>query len=134
MTLIRRFINLLIWISAVVLMGCNTNKPHKSVIPQEGPTMAQIYGEQLSDADPTTLDGLRAQVLSYDRGVAKGELKGYTTDQVHAINNHFKRLADPDIVLYVDPHVSGAANVPVPGYTTVIPLYDTVNTALVGEE
>ncbi len=134
MASVPSFIKPLIWISAVLLLGCSTTKSHKPVIPQEGPTMAQIYGEQLSDADPTTLDGLRAQVLSYDRGVVKGELKGYTTDEAHAINNHFKRLGDPDIVLYVDPHVSGTANLPVPGYTTVIPLYDTVNTALVGEE
>lgn len=45
----------------------------------------------------------------------------------------FKRLPNPDLVLYVFPHVKGPEQTPVPGYTTVFPMYTEVHYAMPGE-
>ena len=41
--------------------------------------------------------------------------------------------AGPDLVMYVFPHLAGSDPVPVPGYTTVFPLYQRVQYAMPGE-
>jgi hypothetical protein len=48
------------------------------------------------------------------------------------IDARFARLPNPDLVMYVTPHLS-AQRSPVPGYTTVFPMYETVEYALPGE-
>lgn len=45
----------------------------------------------------------------------------------------FPRLPNPDIAIFVFPHLATANNVPVPGYSTVMPLYDSVQYAMPGE-
>lgn len=45
----------------------------------------------------------------------------------------FPRLPNPDIAIYIYPHLATKNQVPVPGYATVIPLYDRVQYALPGE-
>ena len=51
-------------------------------------------------------------------------------DAVHA---RFVRLPNPDLVMYVTPHLVGADGVPIPGYVTTFPLYTRVHYALPGE-
>jgi conjugative transfer region lipoprotein (TIGR03751 family) len=41
--------------------------------------------------------------------------------------------AEPDLVMYVFPHLAGTDPVPVPGYSTVFPLYQRVQYAMPGE-
>ncbi|QGM70484.1 TIGR03751 family conjugal transfer lipoprotein, partial [Proteus mirabilis] len=48
------------------------------------------------------------------------------------IHQQFPRLPNPDMVMYVFPHLS-AGNLPVPGYSTVFPFYHQVQYALPGE-
>jgi hypothetical protein len=45
----------------------------------------------------------------------------------------FPRLPNPDIAIYIYPHLATKNRVPVPGYATVIPLYEQVQYALPGE-
>jgi len=45
----------------------------------------------------------------------------------------FVRLPNPDLVMYVAPHLSGTARHPVPGYSTVFPMYESIEYALPGE-
>ena len=45
----------------------------------------------------------------------------------------FPRLPNPDITIYIYPHLATKNQVPVPGYATVIPLYERVQYALPGE-
>jgi conjugative transfer region lipoprotein (TIGR03751 family) len=49
---------------------------------------------------------------------------------VHA---RFPRLPNPDLVMFVFPHLAGDDAVPVPGYATVFPLYERPRYALPGE-
>jgi len=55
----------------------------------------------------------------------------YTRDASNAIRSQFPRLPDPDMVLYVFPHLNGAT--PVPGYSTLFPFYTRIQYALPGE-
>jgi len=58
----------------------------------------------------------------------------YTRDAQSEIENLFPRLQNPDIVIYVYPHLATAARAPIPGYSTVIPLYNQVEYRLPGEK
>ena len=45
----------------------------------------------------------------------------------------FKLLANPRLHMYVYPHLATESKVPIPGYWTVIPLYERIEYALPGE-
>ncbi|HEJ2413791.1 TPA: TIGR03751 family conjugal transfer lipoprotein, partial [Pseudomonas aeruginosa] len=57
----------------------------------------------------------------------------YTGTAANEIYRQFHRLPNPDLVMYVFPHLAGTDPVPVPGYTTVFPLYQRVQYAMPGE-
>jgi conjugative transfer region lipoprotein (TIGR03751 family) len=57
----------------------------------------------------------------------------YTRTAQNEIAAQFRRLPNPDLVMYVFPHVAGTEGVPVPGYSTVFPFYQRVHYALPGE-
>ena len=58
---------------------------------------------------------------------------GYTRTAQTEIYRQFQRLPNPDLVMYVFPHLTGSEAVPVPGYSTVFPLYQRMHYALPGE-
>lgn len=57
----------------------------------------------------------------------------FTISADNALKQLFPRLPNPDIVVYVTPHLATHNRVPVPGYTTAFPLYDEVHYAMPGE-
>lgn len=57
----------------------------------------------------------------------------FTRTAQNEIYSQFKRLPNPDMVMYVFPHLAGSDLAPVPGYTTVFPLYQRVQYAMPGE-
>lgn len=57
----------------------------------------------------------------------------YIRTSANEIKVLFPRLENPDIGIFIFPHLATANNVPVPGYSTVIPLYESVQYALPGE-
>jgi conjugative transfer region lipoprotein (TIGR03751 family) len=61
------------------------------------------------------------------------DLTSYTRTAQNEIQRQFQRLPNPDLVMYVFPHVAGTDPVPVPGYSTVFPLYQRVQYAMPGE-
>ena len=60
-------------------------------------------------------------------------LPSYTRTAANELENLFPRLPNPDIYIHILPHLATESRVPVPGYTTVAPLYDRVEYALPGE-
>ena len=42
-------------------------------------------------------------------------------------------LPNPDLVMYVFPHLAGTDPIPVPGYSTVFPFFRSVKYAMPGE-
>ncbi len=57
----------------------------------------------------------------------------YTRTVDNELEVLFPRLANPDLAIYVYPHLATRSRAPIPGYTTVIPLYERVEYRLPGE-
>ena len=57
----------------------------------------------------------------------------YTRTAANELELLFVRLPNPDIYIYVPPHLATKERIPVPGYTTAVPLYERVEYALPGE-
>jgi conjugative transfer region lipoprotein (TIGR03751 family) len=125
-----------IWISLPLclhLAGCSTNKD--KMLPHGDQTMLDVWNnggsvgtqQQLQEAR----DELRRPVLDPERLI--DDQKAYTRTAANEIRTQFPRLPNPDLVMYVYPHLAGTQQTPVPGYSTVFPLYEKVQYALPGE-
>ncbi len=140
------FFYVLILCTAVSLAGCAT--AGKDAIPQKGDmTMAQIYkqetGLSMTNA-PAAFNQQNQDELQKARKKVKKEdfvspdrviYTGYTANGKNQINNLFKKLPNPEIALYVYPHLvyqNGDAQ-PVPGYTTAFFLYQKNHFAMPSE-
>ncbi|ELY9986965.1 TIGR03751 family conjugal transfer lipoprotein, partial [Salmonella enterica] len=93
-------------------------------------TMMSIWsrhggGRSLADA--------RSQLRRPLTTITAQEQQGYTRTAANEVQSQFRHLPNPDMVMYVYPHLSGSQGVPVPGYSTVFPLYTQVRYALPGE-
>lgn len=124
----------------VALGGCATSKD--KLLPHDDATMLDIWNvgtagsarggqaaRQLLDARQT----LRRPLTEADVQAAPGVQARYTRSAANEVYRQFHRLPNPDLVMYVFPHLAGSDPVPVPGYTTVFPLYQRVQYALPGE-
>ncbi|NEM65145.1 TIGR03751 family conjugal transfer lipoprotein, partial [Escherichia coli] len=76
---------------------------------------------------------LRRPLTEADMKAAPVVNASYTRTAQNEIYRQFQRLPNPDLVMYVFPHLAGTDPVPVPGYTTVFPLYQRVQYAMPGE-
>jgi len=115
------------WIS---LAGCSAMHDKEDLLPQTGPTMLEVYRSHLGQ--PGRQGGPRTD--TGPRGAADGPgLEGYARQSRDEIDAQFKRLPNPDLVMFVFPHLAADSGYPVPGYSTVLPMYDHVEYALPGE-
>ena len=121
------FLLLAAWIS---LSGCSAMHDKEDLLPQTGPTMLEVYRSHLGQT--RRQDGQPPATGARGAVDAPG-LEGYTRQAHDDIDTHFKRLPNPDLVLYVFPHLAADSGYPVPGYATVLPMYDQVEYALPGE-
>lgn len=124
---------------AATLGGCATKKD--AVLPAGDFTMQQVWQQasgggsgyaaqrQLLDARQS----LRRPLADADIAAAPAEQAHYTRTAANEIRRQFRRLPNPDVVMYVFPHLAGTDPVPVPGYSTVFPLYQRVQYAMPGE-
>ena len=123
----------LVGLATAALFGCSTDKdelmPHG---PQtmldlwngEGSTAASGPGNrQLMDARQQ----LRRPLAEHD------DHEAYTRTTQNEIYSQFHRLPNPDLVMFVFPHLTGTDPAPIPGYSTVFPFYQRVQYALPGE-
>lgn len=75
---------------------------------------------------------LRRPVSDTERTLSQQTRESYSRTQENEIQQTFPRLPNPDLVMYVFPHLADG-NTPVPGYSTVFPFYSQVQYALPGE-
>jgi conjugative transfer region lipoprotein (TIGR03751 family) len=125
----RRPFRVAAWISlATALAGCISTK--EDLLPQDGPTMQEVYAAHFQA--PSRRE--EPEATPGRRGAGDGlSLAGYTREAATEIDAHFPRLPNPDLVMYVFPHLS-ADGYPVPGYATVVPMYERMEYALPGEK
>lgn len=122
---------------AVILSGCATSK--EKLLPRSDTTMLDIWnqdagGGQTPLANRRLLDARQALKRPLIEDVSKNQTYApYTRTASNEIYRQFERLPNPDLVMYVFPHLSGSEPTPVPGYTTVFPFYQRVQYAMPGE-
>lgn len=128
--------------------GCATSS--EEMLPTHGTTMADIWEGRDSETDESESskdDADKAQTTDLDRARAAlrrpvdgGDVgqtnAAYTRTAANEIHSQFKRLPNPDLTLYIFPHQSGGSGeqVPVPGYSTVFPLYASPHYGQPGEQ
>lgn len=119
-------------LSISVLAAVTGCAGRQAVLPENGHTMLEIYHEHMAGAEGGALLDAR---LTLRRPLTDDELdpKSYTRTAANEINALFVRLPNPDLIMYVFPHLSTEDQVPVPGYSTVFPMYERVIYALPGE-
>ena len=133
-------------LAIVVLGGCATSKEEllthsdrtmMDIWQQEtgggGSGTGQVARRQLLDARQSLRRPLTEANVQADVQAAPAEQMRYTRTARNEVYRQFHRLPNPDLVMYVYPHLAGSDPVPVPGYTTVFPLYQRVQYAMPGE-
>lgn len=121
------------WLLALTLLGgCATDT--QQLLARDESNMLDIWRQQTGGAGQGAL--LEAR-LTLRRPLEEHELAApnatYTRSAASEIRSQFPRLPNPDLVMYVFPHLAGSEPVPVPGYSTVFPFYQRVQYALPGE-
>ena len=111
--------------AALGLSGCATSKDR--VIPQDGPDMASVYAQHQRAAGLTSTVGTQRPAADRDT-----DLFGYTQQASNEVEQVFPLLPNPQLVLFVFPHLS-AEGAPVPGYSTAFPMYAVDQYAMPGE-
>lgn len=133
--IIRKTMLLLALGSGLLLSGCSTTKDE--TLPPGEHTMLQLWnGEDGSASAAQATAGARETLrrpltaTESQRAVVAGT--GYSRTQASEISQQFPRLPNPDMVMYLYPHLAGG-NTPVPGYSTVFPFYSQTQYAMPGE-
>ncbi|QHF43013.1 conjugal transfer protein [Pseudomonas sp. S35] len=116
--------------------GCSTSKDE--LLPHGDNNMMDVWNQGSSGSSSTSsrqlLDArqdLRRPLQTNQAEV--DENAKFTRTAQNEINSQFKRLPNPDLVMYVFPHLAGSDPAPIPGYTTVFPLYQRIQYAMPGE-
>ncbi|GHU04907.1 lipoprotein [Betaproteobacteria bacterium] len=132
---------LAVLLAAIVLttLGCATSKD--KLLPHGGHTLLDVWNQETgggaSHASSRQLldarQSLRRPLTGADVQATPAVNAAYTRSAANEIQRQFHRLPNPDLTMYVFPHLAGTDPVPVPGYTTVFPLYRRVPYAMPGE-
>lgn len=129
-------------VAIAVLGGCATSK--ERLLPHGSSTMMDIWQQEAGDGRGGAGQVARRQLLDARQSLcrplteaavpaASAEQMRYTRTARNEVYRQFQRLPNPDLVMYVYPHLAGTDPVPVPGYTTVFPLYQRIQYAMPGE-
>ena len=118
-----------LWAFGLSLAGCASGSK-LSTLPSEGPTMAEIYRQHMTGQRSGPPDGA---ALPPPRDDGRSQIGRQQHAVANEIDGRFARLANPDLVMSVTRHRSPNGRYPVPGYSTVFPMYETVEYAMPGE-
>ncbi len=104
-----RYLMPLMWIN---LAACQSYVGN--VVPHQGPTMEQVYEavEPSRTAEPKPARSLAQELTT---PLITEEPKRTALENTSA----FRKLPNPELMMYVYPHLAGNAQIPIPGYETV---------------
>ncbi|WP_410764607.1 TIGR03751 family conjugal transfer lipoprotein [Erwinia psidii] len=122
-------------ITTAMLTGCATSK--EAMLPAGNSTMLEIWnGEDGagngSRQSAATRDTLRRPLTADETRADARADRSYSRSEESEISQQFPRLPNPDMVMYLYPHLVDG-NTPVPGYSTVFPFYARTQYAMPGE-
>lgn len=137
-TLIKPLSGLLLTVAVLVVTACSTDKDE--MLPPGDDSMMEVWtqgtGGGAGNANERKLLDARQMLrrsLNESTAATREEHSRYTRTAQNEIYQQFKRLPNPDLVMYVYPHLAGSDPAPIPGYSTVFPLYQRVQYAMPGE-
>ena len=110
------------------ITGCASTQDQ--LLPQDGPTMQAIYR---GEADSAPKDEDDSGDLGIELEIEIVDSAPFARDDKHPARSPFKRLPNPDLLVFIYPHLATKNRVPIPGYATVIPLYERVEYRLPGD-
>jgi len=121
--------------SSLLLSGCHGM--HGNVVPQTGPTMEQVYDGKtdksvFSKTEDTSVNPVPKKSPEQSEEPMpeiRHKLSSNTT-ATQATGNGFKKIPNPELTLYVFPHLAGESEIPIPGYSTAFNAYDRDHYAL----
>lgn len=123
--------HVLILLLSLLLVACSTAQ--KTLLPvDENTTMLSIWGRQNNDAQ-ALYDARSVLRRPLDDATLTAQQQQATRSDDNAARALFRRLPNPDLEMYIFPHLAGSEGVPVPGYSTIFPFYNRVQYALPGE-
>lgn len=116
-----------------------------NVVPQSGPTMEQVYDGM--NTKSVTLPSTKAKPVNTVQGsVDQTKLSDLRQNvrlstpinaqamrvnaDIKSIHQAFHKLPNPELVMYIYPHLAGSDQVPVPGYSTEFSVYEHAYYAL----
>ncbi|EAA2983837.1 TIGR03751 family conjugal transfer lipoprotein [Salmonella enterica subsp. diarizonae] len=112
----ERYRLLAVMLSGILLAGCGSSK--EAILPAGDSTMMDLW--------------LRRPLTGPERQGDRTQAESYSRTQESELSQQFPRLPNPDMVMYVFPHLADGS-APVPGYSTVFPFYTHTQYALPGE-
>lgn len=119
---------------SLALAGCSTTS--EEMLPRGDKTMMDLWNssgrgtkQQFAEARAS----LRRPLTEHQMQQHPSEQAAYTRSAQNEIYSLFPRLPNPDLVMYVYPHLVGNEPAPVPGYSTVFPFFSRVQYAMPGE-
>ncbi|HDJ1442408.1 TPA: TIGR03751 family conjugal transfer lipoprotein [Serratia rubidaea] len=125
---------LVMLVIGAALSGCSTSK--EEMLPPGDSTMLGLWqGEDGGGSARNAVaarDSLRRPLTESESQASVADDRSYSRTQESEIGQQFPRLPNPDLVMYVFPHLADG-NTPVPGYSTVFPFYSQVQYAMPGE-
>lgn len=132
--LFNRVLATAVIVSVIALGGCSTSK--EEMLPPGDSSMLELWqGEDGGGSARNAVaarDSLRRPLTDIERQATAADDRSYSRTQESEISQQFPRLPNPDLVMYVFPHLADS-NAPVPGYSTVFPFYSQVQYAMPGE-
>ena len=115
---------------ALLISACSTSKDE--LLPHGNQTMMDVWEQGTSGTSSRQLVEAR-QALRRPLEFGQTDKYDFTRTAQNEIYSQFKRLPNPNLVMYVFPHLAGSDPAPIPGYSTVFPLYQRVQYAMPGE-
>ncbi|EBJ2068785.1 TIGR03751 family conjugal transfer lipoprotein [Salmonella enterica] len=117
---------------AMMLSGCSSNK--EVILPAGDNTMLDLWQHRSGSTQQgmQAREALRRPLTGQERQGERTQAESYSRTQESELSQQFPRLLNPDMVMYVFPHLADGS-APVPGYSTVFPFYTRTQYALPGE-
>ena len=105
-----------------LMAGCASQQ---ELIPDTGPDILDVYDRHMQQS---------SQTPNMWREIRDGrrDLSDYTRSAATELDTRFPKLPNPELVMYVFPHLTAKGR-PVPGYVTTFSMYETTHYALPGE-
>ncbi|EHE1282148.1 TPA: TIGR03751 family conjugal transfer lipoprotein [Salmonella enterica] len=115
----------------MLLAGCSSKE---AILPAGDSTMMDLWQHRSGNVPQgmQAREALRRPLTGLEPRGEQSQAESYSRTQESEISQQFPRLPNPDMVMFMYPHLADGS-APVPGYSTVFPFYSSPQYALPGE-